>query len=93
MCVYGSLDASYYGSYFFYVLGNSMDDKVDMFFSMNHFPGLSKVDTLVADGDKLQDIIMGMTGYYSDEDLTLNKRSVGTICVVHGSKKIPAIHC
>lgn len=89
MCVYGSLDASYYGYYFFYVLGNSMDDKVDMFFSMNHFPGLSRVDTLVADGDKLQDIIMGMPGYYSDEDLTLNKRSVGTVCVVHGSKNIP----
>ncbi|HET9135465.1 MAG TPA: T9SS type A sorting domain-containing protein, partial [Candidatus Kapabacteria bacterium] len=84
-----SAGSGFYSAFYFYVLGNAMDDKIDMFFEVDDFANFYSLDTLVADGDGLQDIIMGLPGYYSHEDLDSGKQGVGTVFVVHGSKKIP----
>ena len=84
--VEGTLDAGFYGYEFFYVLGDAIDDKIDMEIGPipNHGGAGPFVDTLVADNDNLQDIIMGESGFGLDA-ATYN----GSIFVVHGSNKIP----
>ncbi|HYM19804.1 MAG TPA: hypothetical protein VEW28_02245 [Candidatus Kapabacteria bacterium] len=88
LCVAGDL-GGYTGCYFFYVLGKALDDKVDMFFAMDDFPYFTGMDTLVADRDNLQDVIMGLPGYYTQADHQAGKTYVGTMWVIHGSTKIP----
>ncbi len=82
----GSLDGGFYGYEFFYVLGDAIDDKVDMFIGPipNGGGAESFVDTLVADNDNLQDIIMGESGFGLDV-----ASATGSIYIVHGSNKIP----
>jgi hypothetical protein len=88
--VRGDGHAGLFGYFFFYVLGDAMDDKVDMYFEMvgHGFPG--ELDTVVADGDKLQDVIIGLPEYRSEEDFNLGKELVGSVWVVRGSTNIPA---
>ncbi|MDP4237763.1 MAG: T9SS type A sorting domain-containing protein [Bacteroidota bacterium] len=85
--VEGLLDGGFYGYEFFYVLGDAIDDKIDMEIGPipNHGGAGNFVDTLVADGDNFQDIIMGESGY----GLNNGNEQNGSIFVVHGSNKIP----
>ncbi|MFI5263124.1 MAG: T9SS type A sorting domain-containing protein [Candidatus Kapaibacterium sp.] len=85
----GDGDAGFYGHYFFYVLGDAMDEKVDMYFGVDDFPDYGGIDTITADHDGLQDVITGLPGYYSHEDHGKGKQSVGSVWIIHGSKKIP----
>jgi hypothetical protein len=83
---------SYSVSVEFYVLGDALDDKADIQYFANHFYagfGKQTVDTITADGDRLADVIIGMPGYQSLEDVDNHKSNVGTIQVVHGSRLIP----
>ncbi len=71
---------------FFYVVGNNIDDKADMFIGdiPNH-GGTDAEDTLTADHDQYGDIIMGRPGFGMNSASEYN----GTIFVLHGSEKIP----
>ncbi len=82
----GLLDGGFYGYEFFYVLGDAIDDKVDMFIGPigNGGGASNQVDTIVADNDNLQDIIMGESGFGLDA-----ADAHGSIYVIHGSRKIP----
>jgi hypothetical protein len=80
----------------FYVLGDALDSKIDMEFDCTSNSNIvaygmeaTGVDTVTADGDNLQDVIIGLSGYVSDNDLAKGYNSVGSIQIVHGSKKIP----
>jgi hypothetical protein len=74
---------------FFYVLGRALDDKADMYFQTDPDAG-GPIDTITADRDHLQDVILGNPGYYHYEDhLNLGWHDVGLIQVLHGSTKIP----
>jgi hypothetical protein len=77
----GSLDGSFYGYHYFYVLGNAISDKIAMFVGpLSPYGGSSgSIDTLVADNDQLQDVIMGLGAY----------QGPGAIYLIHGSSKIP----
>ncbi len=81
----GSLDGQFYGYHYFYVLGSAIDDKIDMFIGPIGNYGVAYIDTLVADGDGLQDVIMSLPAF----GLISGNESVGSIFVVHGSKNIP----
>ena len=86
----GDIGAGFYGYHFFYVLGDALDDKIDMFLTMDGFgAGGGGFDTLIADGDKYQDIIIGIPDHRSDADHNKGKDEVGTAWVIHGSNKIP----
>ena len=74
----GSVDNSHAGLFFFYVLGKALDDKVDAYFLTEGRSGLG-VDTLTANGDNLQDVLVGLPGF----------NGVGALQVMYGSKKIP----
>jgi hypothetical protein len=82
----GDLDGGFYGYDFFYVLGDAMDSKVDMYYYNDFGFGASGgVDTLTADNDKIQDVIIGKPWYGKDN----GNEMVGTVLLVHGSNKIP----
>ena len=77
-----------YADCLFYVTGRALDEKVDMFYDLG--PGDAMfADTLTADGDNLQDAILGLPLAYTYEDNARGKTSVGSIHMIHGSKKIP----
>lgn len=84
--VSSDFDGGFYGYHFFYVLGEALDEKIDMFIALDN-SGIcgNQMDTLVADGDKLQDVIMALSAY----GLAGGNDANGTIYVVHGSTKIP----
>lgn len=88
LLIKGSADAGFYDDYFFYVLGKAIDDKVDMYYTHSPYADGS-VDTLTANGDNLEDVMIGMPLFYSYEDLDRGKTDVGTIHLLYGSKKIP----
>ena len=69
----------------FYVLGDAIDEKVDMFFGGYIMGGL--LDTCTIDGDGLQDLANGDPGYNTEGDLS--GKDIGTVRFIHGSKKIP----
>ncbi len=86
--LYGEYGNALNSFFFFYVTGKALDSRVDMAYEIDPDGG-GLLDTLTADGDGLEDVIIGMPGYNSYAD-TQNKRlSLGTIHVVHGSKQIP----
>ncbi|HEY6170944.1 MAG TPA: hypothetical protein VIX80_01680, partial [Candidatus Kapabacteria bacterium] len=53
----------------------------------NHPSG--SMDTLTADGDGLQDVIIGMPGYTTPKDEAKGLEDVGSLAVIRGSSKIP----
>ncbi|MEO6939207.1 MAG: T9SS type A sorting domain-containing protein [Candidatus Kapaibacterium sp.] len=73
---------------YFYVTGRALDDRADMFYEVDP-DGLGIADTLTADANGLQDVIIGMQNYYSYEDHSIGKTEVGTVHVIHGSSRIP----
>jgi hypothetical protein len=68
---------------FFYVMGKASDPLVDMYFSIPD--GAGGTDTITADGDRLQDLILSDSWLGPDGE----SRQAGGILVVHGSKNIP----
>jgi hypothetical protein len=72
----------------FYVLGDAMDDKIDIFFSQANHPGFYG-DTITVNSDNYQDVILSMSRYVSDEDLDRGKDHVGSIGILKGTTKIP----
>ncbi|HEY6171810.1 MAG TPA: hypothetical protein VIX80_06100, partial [Candidatus Kapabacteria bacterium] len=76
------------GIYSFYVLGDAMDSKIDMIYVEQNHPSGS-MDTLTADGDGLQDVIIGMPGYTTPKDEAKGWEDVGSLAVIRGSMKIP----
>jgi len=75
---------------YFYVLGNQFDSSADMYYECyGTAPWAAQIDTLDADGDGLTDVIIGMPSYTSPADVDKGWHDVGSIQVVHGSKKIP----
>jgi hypothetical protein len=86
-------EAPFTGNYnylLFYVLGDAIDDKADMEIIMDGFPLVGEIDSLTADGDNIEDIAIGRDGYNTVEDLDKGITEVGTIQIVHGTKRIPA---
>jgi hypothetical protein len=77
------------GYAFLYVLGRAANELIDVY-GVNVNFGYNKADTITANGDLLQDIILGMPGYTSDDDLaTLKITEKGSIQIWYGSDKIP----
>ena len=73
-----------YSHSFFYVLGEAADPLVDMY--IGQYYGAVGGDTITADGDLLEDLIQGNSFYRTQGG---GQAGVGTIQVIHGSKKIP----
>jgi len=46
--------------------------------------GHGTLDTLTADGDRLEDLIIGIPYYNSYQDVDSNRTLLGTVHVVHG---------
>jgi len=69
----------------FYVLGDAIDDKIDMYFGGYMVGGT--LDTCTLDNDGLQDVAMGDPGYNMDNKLSGDDK--GTVRFIHGSRKIP----
>ena len=74
----GTFDLGHVGLQFFYVTGEALDDKVDMYY-LAEPDGGGPADTLTANSDNLEDVMIGM--------FELNH--YGSLHVVYGSKKIP----
>ena len=72
------------GLYNFYVLGDAIDDKIDMYFGEGYAWG--SADTCTLDGDGLQDIAIGAPQFNSEASADDAR---GTVLFVHGSRKIP----
>jgi hypothetical protein len=90
LLVFGSSYADYFNTtYNFYVMGKSLDNKIDMYYEMSGYPSWSGFDTLEADGDGLTDVMIGMPNYVTASDQARHWDAVGTIHVVHGSNRIP----
>jgi hypothetical protein len=74
-----SESSGFAGVGFFYVTGKALDDKIDMYSVEDYFWG-GPIDSLTADRDVLQDVIIGSPAYKND---------IGTVHILHGSKRIP----
>lgn len=70
----------------FYVTGQALDDKIDLF---NVLSAGAFGDTLSAIADTLEDFLMGLPAYTSDEDRSSGKSLVGSQWLMCGSKNIP----
>jgi hypothetical protein len=77
------------GYYFFYVTGKALDDKIDMFFRVFRDEFSLWMDTITADDDGKQDLLMGLPAYETSEDFEKGKENLGTIFLLKGSNKIP----
>lgn len=64
----------------FYVTGQALDQKIDIF---NFANAGAFGDTLTADGDNLEDFLMGLPNYSTDSG------GIGSIWLMYGSKQIP----
>ncbi len=70
----------------FYVLGDAMDDKIDMFFTTQK---VGWPIPITADNDNMTDAVLGMPFICSEKDKSKGWEDVGSIGLLHGSKKIP----
>jgi hypothetical protein len=87
LSAYGAPFAGGTGFSQYYVLGDALDDKVDMFYTSENFVGIP--DTITANGDNLQDVILGDPIALSDKDDKKGWNNVGAIGLLKGTKKIP----
>ena len=85
LCVGGGFgyDAEFYT---FYALGNSFDEKVDMYIPETNVGG-GVPDTATLDGDRLQDVVIGAPDLPWLTDNGMNFR--GSLLFIHGTDKIP----
>jgi hypothetical protein len=83
-----SQDGGFAAVHLFYVMGVAMDDTADMAYFVQPY-GRAWVDTITANSDNLQDVILGIPEYYSKKDLDQGKTGVGTIHLLYGTDKIP----
>lgn len=74
--------------FFFYVTGRALDSLADIYFAMEP-EAIGTLDTLTANADSYQDVIMGHHNFYTWEDHEKGKNYVGTVRVVYGSPQIP----
>jgi hypothetical protein len=90
---YDILQASGYsqsGSYhLFYATGKALDEQADMFIRSYGIQDGGTVDTITANDDGLQDVIIGRPGFLSQADFERGYHDVGLIEIVYGSSKIP----
>ncbi|HET9136149.1 MAG TPA: T9SS type A sorting domain-containing protein [Candidatus Kapabacteria bacterium] len=77
------------GVMLFYTLGTALDDKADILVGWSNDGEPYCMDTLDANGDGLEDVMIGMPGWTSDKDAQKDYRSVGAVGILYGSKKIP----
>jgi len=70
----------------FYLTGQALDNKIDIY---NSFEAGAGGDTLTANADSLEDLLMGLPGYVSAADQSNGKREVGSMWLMYGSKQIP----
>jgi len=91
MLVTGQTMDGFVSYYYFFVLGNSFDKNVDMFYSMGNTGSASPgtIDSIDADGDGLSDVSIGMPGLVTAADNDKGWSNVGSIQIIHGSRKIP----
>ena len=73
---------------FYYVMGNALNDRVDMSFSPEP-NGIGPFATLDAYGDGKLDVLEGMPSYVTPNDLATGKQNIGLLALIHGSDKIP----
>ncbi len=83
----GSSYSGFTGTHSFYVLGDAMNDKIDMYYQSEYDCGVP--DTLTADSDNMQDIIIGNPCAKIQRDIDRDWDDVGYIAVLHGTSKIP----
>ena len=76
-------------AYAFYELGSQLDDKIDMIYNDGPMYGEGSIDTITANGDGLQDVIITEQGReaYDDDGKAYMP---GTIHIVFGTTKIPS---
>jgi len=79
------MDASDNFFQFFYVLGEGMDDKVDMYLGGYKFS--ADCDTMIANSDHLTDAVFGFPD--ADDPNIPSHTYAGLIAVIYGSNKIP----
>ena len=70
----------------YYLTGQALDNKIDVYYG-NALAG--QRDTLTANSDSLEDLLLGGPGYDDPEDLANGERDHGTIWLMYGSKQIP----
>lgn len=70
----------------FYVTGQALDGKIDIY---NFATAGAFGDTLTANGDSLEDFLLGLPGYASENDKSNGVSGVGSIWLMYGSKNIP----
>ena len=71
--------------YFFYGLGAGLSDRASVFFERSP-TDLGYVDSITADGDNLEDVIIGDPSYSNTGNIF---NGAGEILILHGSSKIP----
>lgn len=74
---------------FFYVLGKAVDDKIDMAVFGQQLEGYYNCDTITANADSRQDVILTRPLFESKEDRAEGVNDVGTARIIYGSSKIP----
>jgi hypothetical protein len=77
------------GVMLFYVLGTELDDKADIITGWFLDGQPAGIDTLDANGDGLEDVMIGMPSFTSVPDAEKNLRGIGSLGILYGSKKIP----
>jgi hypothetical protein len=86
--LYGEYGNALNSFFFFYVTGKALDSRVDMAYEIDPNGGGS-LDTLTADGDRLEDVMIGIPYYNSYQDAMNERTLLGTVHLIHGSTQIP----
>ncbi len=77
----------------FYVTGKALDPYIDMFLQPSEGEGGTAsggADTLTANADSLEDLLIGASGYYTPTDVANGDTSEsGSLWLIYGSKQIP----
>jgi hypothetical protein len=75
---------------FFFVTGQALDPYVDMELQWNQEGGGGPSDTLTANSDSLEDLLIGAFAYYTPTDVANGDTSEsGSLWILYGSKQIP----
>ena len=70
----------------FYLTGQALDSKIDIF---NSFPAGALDDSMTANADSFEDNLLGLPGYATDNDRSSGKTELGSMWLLYGSKQIP----
>ncbi len=89
LCVTSNSPTGEAGLMLLYVLGDQLDDKIDVLIPQSNGGTVSGLDTVDANGDGLEDLLIGMEGYTSDRDINKGLSHIGSMGIFYGSKRIP----